>query len=50
MEKERPGMPAEDAAIDLEGLKRNEAERRAGHRGENQQVENGNKAPEDISK
>jgi hypothetical protein len=34
LERERPGMPAEDVAIDLEGLKRNEAERRAEHRGD----------------
>lgn len=50
MERERTGMPAEDAAIDLEGLRSNEAERRAEHLGENQQVENGNKAPEDLSR
>jgi ubiquinone biosynthesis protein len=50
LERERSGMPAEDAAIDLEGLKRNEAERRAGHRGEGQQTENANKPPEDLSR
>ncbi|MCX5698317.1 MAG: AarF/UbiB family protein [Candidatus Omnitrophica bacterium] len=36
LERERPGMPAEDTAIDLEGLKRNEAERRAEHQGGSQ--------------
>jgi hypothetical protein len=43
-------MPAEDAAIDLEGLKRNEAERRAEHRGEAQQAEDVNRASEDFSR
>jgi hypothetical protein len=38
-----------DAAFDLEGLKINEAERRAEHQGEGQQTEDVNKAPEDLS-
>jgi predicted unusual protein kinase regulating ubiquinone biosynthesis (AarF/ABC1/UbiB family) len=50
LERERPGMSAEDAAIDLEGLKRNEAERRAEHRGAGQQTEDTNKAREDFSR